>query len=226
MTNTNRTGYIVRASMYPEVESFTSLESMFEHVRTAYREACEQANDESTLYGADAVSPMPDDELDSAIVSGFVPDPKPTTPGDGWHIVERGLCDTCGKVLRPEQHERHATCTIRVAEWATVAGARGTDAAEAAASWIVDGNTKTELIPAVLAMFDSGDPGVEDYLPRRPDLSGEWAGDPTPASLVADIAGAEYADSPVLADILADAYESAVAERFESACEEQLRGAL
>src|SRR4051812_4422124 len=65
----------------------------------------------------------------------------------------------------------------------------GRDAGLAAASWIIDGNTKREFIPAVLALMDDGDPRADEYLPAMPNLSGEWSDDPTPDGLARDILG-------------------------------------
>ena len=66
---------------------------------------------------------------------------------------------------------------------------RGKEAAEAAATWVVDGNTSEEHIRRVITMLDDGDPEAYDYLPNSPNLSGEWADDPTPNSLAYDILG-------------------------------------
>src|SRR5262245_12994488 len=73
----------------------------------------------------------------------------------------------------------------------TIAEARelGAEHARNAAAWVADGNTDTEQIRKVLAMLDAGDPEADDYLPRRPDLSGEWADDPTPLSLYRELMG-------------------------------------
>lgn len=108
----------------------------------------------------------------------------------------------------------------------------GAEAAEAAASWIVDGNTKREFIPAVLELIEAGDPRADEYLPAMPSLSGEWADSPTPQSLAADILGADWDThgynapdflAEELVDELADAWEQGVADTFESACEAELR---
>jgi hypothetical protein len=112
---------------------------------------------------------------------------------------------------------------------------RGVEAANAAASWIIDGNTKPEAIAYVVALLDTGDPRVDDYLPRRPDLSGEYADDPTPQSLAADILGADWETHGYNApdflpaeqvDAIADAYEEGVDETFVPECERLLRAAL
>lgn len=135
-------------------------------------------------------------------------------------------CDICGRTLRPEAHTRCAPCIVNVSQWRTIAADRGREAAEAQASWTVDGNTKTEFVGDVLRMIEEGDPAGSDYLPAMPTLSGEWAGDPTPQSLARDIAGEDLPGFDVVADELAEAWEEAVAERFESACAEHLRAAL
>lgn len=110
--------------------------------------------------------------------------------------------------------------------------ALGCEAARNAASWTVDGNTSAEHVRRVLAMLDDGDPQAFDYLPARPDLSGEWADSPTPRSIAADILGADwethgnnapdYIDAETV-DVLAEAWEAGVSETFEAACETELR---
>jgi hypothetical protein len=113
----------------------------------------------------------------------------------------------------------------------------GVAAAEAAASWAADGNTSDEHRRTVLAMLNDGDPMANDYLPARPNLSGEWADDPTPRSIAADVGYAtpdRDADEPIdaiLADdetvqAIADAYEAGVSDTFQDACERELRAGL
>jgi hypothetical protein len=66
---------------------------------------------------------------------------------------------------------------------------------------------------------------------RAPNLSGEWADDPTPAGLYEEITNRDaHADASfdqdsyaLLADDLADAFEEGVSERFEEACVTELR---
>jgi len=66
----------------------------------------------------------------------------------------------------------------------------------AAASWQQDAlggrNTAStrdiaEHAAKLLAMYDDGDPSLEDYWPTHPRLSGEWADEPTPARLYAEL---------------------------------------
>jgi hypothetical protein len=106
----------------------------------------------------------------------------------------------------------------------------GVDAARAAASWCCDGNTKPEAIAGVLAMLDSGD-DITDYLPARPDLSGQWADEMNPRRLFEEITGWDaHAEGSWNADAygnyvdaLADAWERGVSDTFLDACESELR---
>lgn len=116
--------------------------------------------------------------------------------------------------------------------------ALGVGAAKAQASWLVDGNTKREAIPAVLAMFDAGDPAVDDYLPATPNLSGEWADDLTPVGLYERVTGESHSQAEAQAglayetlvgsvlDAIADAWEQGVSDTFLPECERVLREAI
>lgn len=104
----------------------------------------------------------------------------------------------------------------------------GAEHARRAASWIEASEAQAQ---ALLAMFEDGDPAIYDYLPREPNLSGEFADDPTPASLWETITGEQvdtfadlHSDAPGLAiSALCDAYEEGVAETFTAECERILR---
>lgn len=127
------------------------------------------------------------------------------------------LCELASNVAHGYLYERQK-------EWeAALEDARelGRDAGRAAGTWAADGNSDVEERRRVLAMLEDGDPEAWDYLPNRPNLSGEFADDLTPAKL-ADELGFEDATSEMI-DALADAYEEGVSETFESACEEELR---
>lgn len=99
---------------------------------------------------------------------------------------------------------------------------RATEAGEAhgraAASWYFDGNTDTDTYAAVLRGIEEGDPMVLDTFPVAP-LSGEWAGDPTPASVLADLGVSEYDDD---ADDYLRAYEDGF---YDASCAEIERAA-
>lgn len=118
------------------------------------------------------------------------------------------------------------TSEIDLSEAPAIEQARelGRQAGRDAGSWAADGNTPTEHIRKVLAMLDDGDPAAYDFLPRRPNLSGEYADDPTPHSIASGLLGNDQA--PEDRDALADAWEDGVSETFEAECERTLRGLL
>ena len=80
----------------------------------------------------------------------------------------------------------------------------GEEAGRNAADWCYDGNTDDNWFVLVLKGLDDGDPAVYDRF-RVPNLSGEYAGDPTPATL-ADSLDLDY-DSDDDRTILDDACE-------------------
>jgi hypothetical protein len=107
----------------------------------------------------------------------------------------------------------------------------GVRAAIAAASWVIDGNTPQDHIARMVAWLDDGDPRADDFLPRFPDLSGEWADGRTPTSLYADITGETAPEGGASElfermDGIADAWEAGVSDTFRPECERVLRGAL
>src|SRR5216110_2106995 len=90
----------------------------------------------------------------------------------------------------------------------------GKEAAEAASTWVIDGNKDIAHYHSVLEMLRDGDPEAYEYLPNRPNLSGEWADDPTVLSLARDITGKQDVNAETQ-DELAQAFEDAVSEHFE-----------
>lgn len=109
----------------------------------------------------------------------------------------------------------------------------GVEHAKNAASWAVDGAMSTKDIERRLSALDSGDPFALDLLPREPNLSGEFADDPTPASLFEQVTGRGFVwsttfepDHDELMDTLADAYEAGVSDTFQPECERILRAAM
>lgn len=76
----------------------------------------------------------------------------------------------------------------------------GQDAGEAAASWVFDGNTTREQYVRILKGIDDGDPEILDSLPT-PNLSGEWADDPTPRSVLEEL-GVDPEDDALAPDLL------------------------
>ena len=97
-----------------------------------------------------------------------------------------------------------------------------------AGSWAADGNTSADHIRRMLQWIEDGDPRADDCLPTYPNLSGEYADDPTPQSIARDIIGAhdDWYEPIDGADALADAWEEGVAETFMDACTAELRAFL
>lgn len=129
--------------------------------------------------------------------------------------------------VQPDEYAAHPVTDVQKAlreQWMSKAFNEGTDAAEAAASWIVDGNSDVEGARRLLSQLQDGDPAADDFLPARPDLSGEFADAPTPQTLFAAIVGRDpesIADGELM-DALADAWEEGVSDAFTPACERQL----
>ena len=110
-------------------------------------------------------------------------------------------------------------------QWIDKAYSVGVDRANMAASWTYDGNSDVEERARVLAMLRAGDPVAHDYLPRRPDLSGEFAEELTPQRLACDIVGDALdgiSDEAELIDELSNAHDEGVDDTFEQACEIEL----
>ena len=102
---------------------------------------------------------------------------------------------------------------------------RGEDAAIAAASWVIDGNTSQDHIRRMVKWFDDGDPMNDHFLPARPNLSGEWGDEYTPHSLVNDVCGLTNCTSE-MRDEICEAFDEGVADHFEPECERILRAAI
>jgi hypothetical protein len=118
--------------------------------------------------------------------------------------------------------------SVSLTHYERKAYALGVDAAKAAASWVIDGNTDAEHYRHVLSLMDNGDPRADDYLPATPNLSGEWAGDPTPHSLYEDVTGRSSSDRVfgAIIDAICDAWERGVEDTFQPECERLLRAAV
>jgi hypothetical protein len=101
----------------------------------------------------------------------------------------------------------------------------GVEAAVAAASWVLDGNTPQDHIARMVAWLDDGDPRADEFLPAMPDLSGEWADGPTPLSLAMKIIEDPLPSAAAIGRC-ADAWEAGVSDTFGPECERILRGAL
>lgn len=117
--------------------------------------------------------------------------------------------------------------------WEQAAYGAGREAAEAAASWVTDGNQESSARLALLRQLSEGDPSAEESLPREPNLSGEYADAPTPARLFESVTGLDaHAESTwnqeaysELLEALCERWEAGVSERFQEACEAALLAA-
>lgn len=98
----------------------------------------------------------------------------------------------------------------------------GREAGQAAASWAHDGNTQRSWYERTLKGIQDGDPAVLDQF-NLPNLSGEYADDPTPQRLAEDI-GIEP-DDERLDDACAE-WENESATAFWEALERECRQAL
>jgi hypothetical protein len=100
------------------------------------------------------------------------------------------------------------------------ASENGAERGRAAASWYFDGNTSRETYERVLRGIEDGDPEVLDTFPSSP-LSGEWADDPTPASVLSEIAGTAAWDG-VFTDEEAEALLAAYEDGFCQASADEI----
>lgn len=114
-----------------------------------------------------------------------------------------------------------------VEEWCWQARQSGMHAAQNAATWVTDGNDSDESRRHKLKLIDEGDPLMDQYLPARPSLSGEWNTDITPAKLIEEVTGRQPEDVPNEdRESILNAWENAVNDHFVQACEAELRKAM
>lgn len=120
------------------------------------------------------------------------------------------------------QEQRNAP---ELEQWEEESRRLGRQAAENAASWI--GPVECRAARELLGRIADGDPRADEYLPARPDLSGEWADERTPLSLAREVIGDERLGvtrlRDELVDALAEAFEEGVGEAFEDACVAEIR---
>lgn len=91
----------------------------------------------------------------------------------------------------------------------------GKAAGKAAASWFDPGDERQAR--RLLTMLEDGDPRLDEHLPRRPDLSGEWAGESMNETL--DV---EDDDDPDDVDEIASVWQEAADEAFDQEIERAL----
>jgi hypothetical protein len=90
----------------------------------------------------------------------------------------------------------------------------GTEAGQARASWVFDGNTDAETYARVLQGIEDGDPEIMDALSVSP-LSGEWAGES-----MTEILGDDYTDED--ADEYEQAFQDVYWAEIERVCRYQV----
>lgn len=145
----------------------------------------------------------------------FGGEPTPTNIAAGvLYELARNIADAAIR----ERREREAE---RLEELEDSARELGEDAAKSAASWATDGNSDVAERRRVLEMLRNGDPAADDFIPRRPDLSGEFADAPTPQSVARELTGEDDPDSEII-DALADAWLDGVSDAFGPAVEAEL----
>lgn len=118
--------------------------------------------------------------------------------------------------------------------WSEQATTLGREAGIAAASWTLDGNHPTEHYERLARMMDDGDPALDDCLPARPNLSGEWADAMTPRGLFETVTGLDahaeaswnYDAYQSVLDALCEAWEAAAGEAFDHEAERLVKGTL
>lgn len=92
-------------------------------------------------------------------------------------------------------------------------------------SWVIDGNTTEETARRILTGYEEDDPEVLDMEPAP--LSGEWADDPTPASVYAALdMSAEDVDQDDPAGQLLTDYEIGFSEGYWEEVTRAARAAL
>lgn len=122
----------------------------------------------------------------------------------------------CGTVNRKESVSDTTTYETLIAE----ARAKGADHGRAAASWYFDGNTDEGTYVAVLRGIEDGDPEILDTFPLSP-LSGEWADEPTPASVLEEL-GVPEDDGSGKDDTLRDEILGAYEDGFYEASADEI----
>ena len=89
----------------------------------------------------------------------------------------------------------------------------GLGAGRDSGSWVLDGNSTQADAQAILDGIETGDPEVMDLMPSP--LSGEWADDPTPHTLAADLGlEAEDGETDAALSEACDAYEAGFSQGF------------
>lgn len=119
------------------------------------------------------------------------------------------------------------TSSISITDATEKMRAAGATHGKSRASWYFDGNTTPDAYARVLRGIEDDDPEVLDTFPDAP-LSGEWADEPTPASVFRDVLDLDlHAEASFwgrdATDALLDAYEQAFSEAVHAEIERAAR---
>lgn len=157
-------------------------------------------------------------ELDNARIVRFDPDSDTLLVwfgGHGVHVYAEDGTEvdywTCGDFAVNSAFEDDviASMTERLLGFDRMeeeAADLGAEHGRNAAAWIFDGDTPEGEYRTFLQGIEDGDPLIMDALPSSP-LSGEFAGSPTPQSLMRDLGAHDL--NPEQEGALCDAYEGA-----------------
>jgi hypothetical protein len=99
---------------------------------------------------------------------------------------------------------------------------RGRRAAEARATHTKLPTTIHYKTAQLIAMLEVDPESVEEFIPRKPDLSGEWADSETPQTLVRAVTGAGAIGDEEMSTLCC-AWERGVSDHFYGACITELR---
>jgi len=154
--------------------------------------------------------------------------------GHGVHVYDESGTEvdywTCGDFSQNSASETDVLDSMldrlrgmdRLREDAAQLGAEhGADVAR----WIFDGNTTDSTYQWYLDGIESGDSAVWEHIPTTP-LSGEYAGDPTPSTLMADLGAhdLEPEEESELCGIFEDAFSTAVEHTLVTTARYHLEG--
>lgn len=119
-----------------------------------------------------------------------------------------------------------ATHAGPLADAVAAAAAGGAAHGRSAATWTFDGNTDLGTYRKCLDLDEEGDPAWDDMFGARAPLSGEYADEPTPATVLAEYGGGLDDEAIVTAyeDAYYEAYHEAVlaTARYHTADDEPI----
>ena len=105
-----------------------------------------------------------------------------------WQDSMRAAIVACREAATMVEALEDVLLDIQLDSWSMQARERGESSAKDRALLVSDQLTPQKAA-AVVSLIDDEDPEREELLPAMPDLSGEWAGEPTGMSLMLEIVG-------------------------------------